>query len=613
MSTFLQGCDPVVDVRAGSPVVPESAVIRENGVGDDGRVSSTSRLTWLTTTSGRPVLARVDEPAGGQARGAVVVVPSVGRETTVPFRRLRALAVRAADAGFVAVSLFLGGDGESPDVPADLDLVSVWGEEVEAAVAAAGAAVPDRPVSVVGWRLGGALAFAHVQAVAAAEEGVVVTPVTGSVVLWEPVSGASFLRQHQNLRKFASPVEVVDEGVELCGYHFSEGHAASLKGLKAPRRAGEGDVFEIVREPDPKAVLQLTLGSPHFVQTRVEDADALVGRLASGVEGPFMPVPQVRDARWEDASGRVVEESIVLVGPDLLPGVLTSSPEAGVHGAVLYTAIGSELRAGPGNAWTAAARALAPHGVLGLRMDRRELGETTDVRYPGEPFPYTETSVEDVLHGAAWLRQRGGVDVFGVGACSGAWSVLRAAASEGAFNGVVAVNPVHWDPDSSNYDEAFYAKTYRSEGAFSQVLSAAGDGAEEEDDAQSSDTASSRGGMRMWFHEFLHDMAIRFPRLRGLLRGDRRTDRVAALLTPVDRRTVTVLALGLSEAAVFRAKGGPMFMRTPRLDGRFRLQVDERIDHSLFAQTSRQVVFDAVQSLLVERDVLRRPVEDTAL
>lgn len=550
---------------------------------------STARMTWLTTRAGRHVFTRVDEPVGGSAIGALVVVPSLGRETTVPFRRLRALAVRAADAGYVVLSPSLAGDGESEDAPPEADLVEEWAAEVEAALAAAAAAVPGRPVNVVGWRLGAALAHRHEQA---ARSGAAVTPVSGAVILWEPVAGSSFLRQHQNLRRFASPVALAADGVELCGTFLTRAHAASVQALTVPRREPEGASFRIVRERDPKAVLQLTLGSPHFVEVALAGTDEMVAGLTSGEFAPYVPVPEHLDASWRDEQGRLVVETLVEVGAHRLPGVLTRSPEMPAQRGVLYTAIGSELRAGPGGTWTRSARELAPEGVVGLRMDRRTLGEDTDVTQPAEPYPYTEASVEDVRAGADYLRSHALEGVFGVGACSGAWSILRGAEDD-RFTAVIAVNPVHWDPDPDHYDEAFYERTYRSEGAFAQVLESAG----AEPAAEGEDAPHT--GWRLRVDPYLHRLARKYPRLRGFLRGDRATDRVAYLLEPVASSATVALAMGPGEEAVFRAKGGPVFLAATDHRDRFRVEVDEGIDHSLFSLRSRETVRTLTRELVL--------------
>lgn len=561
-------------------------VRRANTTGGAAGPLSEARMTWLRTADGRHVLARVDEPVSGSARGALVVVPSFGRESTVPFRRLRALAVRAADAGYVTLSPSLGGDGESQGVASGADLLATWSAELDAAIEAAAEAVPGRPVNVVGWRLGGALAYAQVAA----------SPpnplVSGEVLMWEPVSGASFIRQHQNLRRFASPVAPVSEGVELCGVHLSPEQARSLGALKVPRSLPPGVPASIVRESDPRAVLQLTLGSPHFVKVHAADVDGLVARLRGGETAPFEPVPDVRSATWVEPGVGEITETVVLVGTDRLPGVITGSPGVAPTCAVLFTAIGAELRTGPGATWTRAARECAPDGVVSLRMDRRHLGEDTDVTDPHEPYPYTEQSVRDVVAAAHHLRASIGTPVLGVGACSGGWSLLRGTA-DGVFTAVLAINPIHWDPDPANYDDDFYQRTYQAEGAFAETISAAA--------GPDAEGGTSRPGWRMRIDPALHRLARRFPRLRGLLRGDRRTDRVPALLRLVPAETDAVLAMGPGEAAVFRAKGGSGHMAVARNAAHTRLVVDPCIDHSLFAAAGRDMIRRLLRDEIVER------------
>ncbi|MDO5697718.1 MAG: hypothetical protein Q4G51_07050 [Dermatophilus congolensis] len=558
----------------------------------------------------------MDEPVDGSAVGALVVVPSFARESVVPFRRLRALAVRAADAGYVVLSVFLGGDGESSSIPESADLVAEWGLEVDAAVAAAVASVPRLPVSVVGWRLGAALTYRHLGLAAASDtsqrghgegggsrDGAAPlasgTPITGRALLWEPVSGASFVRQHQHLRRFASPVKAVEGGVEFVGAYLSDAQVASLRGLKAPKGAAGTEAFSILREPDPKSLLQLTLGSPHFVHIDMAAIDAVVASLDRGESAPFLPVPERLTATWDEAGCRI-SESIVEVGPYRLSGVLTRSVDTPATRGVLFTAIGSELRSGPGGTWSESARDIARDGVMSLRVDRRTLGEDTDVSEAREPYPYTDESVEDVLEAAEYVAAQVQDDILGVGACSGAWSVLRGSA-KGRFGSILAVNPVHWDPDARNYDDDFYERTYRSEGMFSQVLASAGaSGAEDGNGAEGADDDAATRRWQVGIHALLHRLAIRFPRLRGFVRGDRSTDRVGALLRLLGPKAHAILAMGPGEEAIFRAKGGNAYLARSLRSDLIEVRVSEHIDHSLFSLRSRQVV----QSLI--RDIVQR-------
>lgn len=578
-----------VESPAAGRAQVHDGVRRANSTVDAVDPLSWSRTTWLRTPGGRQVLVRVDEPVSGRARGALVIVPSIARESTVPFRRIRALAIRAADAGFVTLSLSLGGDGESQGLGFDDDLVRVWSDEVAATIEAAAEACPELPVNLVGWRLGGALAYAQIAS----------DPpnplVNGSVLLWEPASGTSFLRQHQNLRRFASTVTPLPHGVEVCGMHFTSDQARSLAALKVPRSLPDGSAFTVVREENPRDVMRLTLGSPHFVEVDVRLADSFVDRLRSGPSREYVPVPHVPEATWTEPGAGEVRETQVLVGEHRLPGVLTRSPGIGCTSAVVFTAIGAELRAGPGGTWTRAARELAPEGVVSLRMDRRYLGEDIDITMSREPYPYTEQSVRDVEEAADYLGAVAEASVTGVGACSGGWSLLRASA-EGGFASVLAINPIHWDPDPRNYDEDFYERTYQAEGAFAQTLSVAASRDDEE-----SPHPPPRPGWQMRIDPLLHRLARRFPRLRGFVRGDRRSDRVPALLELVPADTEAILAMGPGEAAVFRAKGGPGYIAKPRNAAHTRLIVDPAVDHSLFSAGSRNAVCELLRDQVAPR------------
>lgn len=112
------------------------------------------QMTWVEKPGGQPLAVRLNVPVDGQAHGVLVLVPSIGRESVVSFRTMRAFAQLAADQGWAAVSFWLSGDGDSGPLPVDADPVQTWVADVEAVLAWSRRLVGDRPVHVVGLRLG---------------------------------------------------------------------------------------------------------------------------------------------------------------------------------------------------------------------------------------------------------------------------------------------------------------------------------------------------------------------------------------------------------------------------------------------------------------------------
>ena len=543
------------------------------------------RLTWLPSgaaTAGRWLSARVDEPVGRVARGAVVVAPSFDREAVVSFRTTRALADRARCAGFVALTFSWSGDGDSGALPSAADPARAWVEDLEAVVAHARLLVgADAPVHIVGLRLGASVlaALPH--------SG------PGRRIYWEPVSGAAFLRNHALIRRSSVPVPVQVPGVELDGAMLTTDQAAGLKGLQAPARSAVGPDDLLRKEADPRAGMRLALGAPYFAQVPLAAIEEIVAELPTGEPAPlpaWEPTTTVTMTST-DAVGRRIEitESMCEVGPGRLPAIRTQSCAAPGRAAVLFTAMGAEVKAGPGSFWTRAARDLAAQGVVSLRADRGGIGDDADPDLAPEPRPYTRQAVDDVAEAAAALTDTG-LPIIGVGVCAGAWALLGATGStrDAPLREVLGVNVVHWHPDPAVYTEAFYAHYHGQESV---------QRAEREDDADEvPEPATLRERFAALRSAAQTELAIRCPRLRSALRHDVPLDLAEPLLRQVPRRVGLTLLYGTHDHRIFVGKGGRRSLTRARRRGlHVRVVNDARVDHSLFAQAGQAATIDLLR------------------
>lgn len=545
------------------------------------------RLGWVTS-QGRPLAVHVDHPRA-MTRGALVVAPPIGREAVVGMRTTAALALAAASAGFVAFSFSFSGEGDSADLGPDDDLAEAWIADLGAVVAQARAHVGrDLPVHVVGLRVGACVVDS--------------LPLTGpgARVLWEPVSGRSFVRNHAIIRRDSVPVPVDDDGTELEGLWLSDAQVASLSRLRAPRRGPE-----IVVEADRRAALRMTLGAPYFAHVPLDS----IRRIVDGLErGPARNLaawdgPTTTELTLPDGTG--VIETLTTIGG--LPVVVTTSPGVTPHVGATFTAMGSEIKAGPGRAWADAARRLAPLGVYSVRADRARLGDDTGPAEVDEPRPYTDENLRDVAVIADHVRSLG-LPVVGVGVCAGAWSLLRVAA-QGRLDGVVAVNSVHWNPDSGVFDEAFYAY-YHADSA-----PAAPTGPSGPSSSSVPPRAQGFGGLAGRLHlerEWASlerrarrlvamaskHLAIHHPRVRSFLRPDVPLDLVGMLMRPLHAPLSVHLLFGTEEHDIFAGKGGRRAVAAARRRGLdVTVEHDPVVDHSLFSRAGRE----RTVQLLVDR------------
>ena len=596
--------------RIASEGAAASAMPASASPGDSAWPADSATYTWIATRDG-DVAARVDLPAEGGAVGGVVIVPPYALERVVAFRALRVLALEAARAGFVAVSIDLPGDGDSPP-PADTPIPHSWPEAAARALAFARSLVPGRPVHAVGLRLGACI-VAGLPAVPGERR-----------LLWEPIGGRAASRRLRNLRRVSVATPSVADGVELAAAHLGDADHAALADLSLPTPLGLEHVLRA--EADRRTANLLATCSPEFAVVPFGAIQEIVRDLPRA-EATAAARPPVRAAATV-APG--VRETIRLLGPDGLRAVLTEPEEGPIRAVLAFTAMGSELAVGPGDLWVQEARRWARHGVASIRADRRGLGESLFPDAAGVADPYTTAAAHDTAELIRAARLLGGspgaaggtgtpgaaggtgtpgtpgaasgtgAPVLAVGVCSGAWCVLRAAETDPP-DAVLAVNAVHWAPDESFYDAEFY-RQWRGTDPSAIVGEPTSRRPRRRSGAEPSrrpeaDRHPRRG--QEWRHRVTRAKAAvveRWPQLARLTHPEYRGDRVARLMARVPPRVAVHLLAGTSETLTFRIKGGQRFVtgRAPRIA----LTIDPDLDHSLVAEGSRRAVARQIEGIL---------------
>lgn len=549
---------------------------------------------WVpSSTDGEALAVHVHRPSDGAVRRALVLAPPIGREQVISYRTLRVLAIRAASqAGAVVLRPTWSGIGESTG-PLPSEPASAWRADLLRLIAAAREAAPGAEVTVVGLRLGAAVAASVVDVPGGAER----------TVAWEPVSGRRFVREHRALRRMSLETAESPERIELPGLVLSPEQADSLKSLRLPaddvlQRRGDVRVVRAGEHQRAQAEGMYAVASRDArVPLGLVDEVIAAAMPAQGMRDVVAPdddagAPERRWPRHWDSPARSglvgVRSEFVAVGEHLLPGVLarpvpgarSSRPEdepaderPGHAAGLLLIAADAEPMDGPTGLWARMARDLAGQGMTVLRAERRGIGEAGDPSCLREPMPYTEEAVEDVNRSAAWLRRRVDGPVAASGLCSGAWMALRCAAE---LDLVILINNIAWSPEGG-----YYWRYYR-DGAMQRLLGGR--------ERLSRDPEGRRARLKERLKVMRAAVLRRAP--LWLLEAAARTGQVQSVsqmfrdsstMPPVD------LHLGDGDRETFDMAGGLRQVSALRRRGFcLRVMFLGEADHALLADTSRQ-------------------------
>jgi amino acid adenylation domain-containing protein len=170
--------------------------------------------------AGGPSLFGMHHPARATAvRGAVLCCYPLPPKYQLCYRAFQRLAVSLAGAGFDVLRFDYHGIGDSPGEPSEAS-VARWQADVQAALGWLRARNPDAPISLVGMRLGAALAVEAARRVGGVDR----------LVLWEPVvDGAAYLAELRCMAR--GPARHGNGDLDLFGFPLSVGLQSELEGL----------------------------------------------------------------------------------------------------------------------------------------------------------------------------------------------------------------------------------------------------------------------------------------------------------------------------------------------------------------------------------------------
>jgi len=399
--------------------------------------------------------AQLHTSVEGPFRHLVVICNAFGGEGLYAHRALCALAEDIASAGMAALHLDYPGLGDSVDLSLAVDATPEWLTGLRAALAWARSQFPGVTLSLCGHRMGALLA---------AEVATTEPDVQALLLLSPPQSGRHLVRELQLTAQPSSD----GLGVYLYGWWLSK---ATLSGLQAIDLSGglakrPQMAIQVLTESGARAMAKLAqvrseAGGAEFMVHEMPDLAGLrveshlvvvpEASFALGVEWLARRQPGC-GAGWQPEAASHFSSDLRLpqgiesghrFGPDDAYFGILCQPHGPRHDrpCVLILNTGGNPRSGHHRLGATLARALAESGIASLRIDATGIGDTLPAVRGRSVALYSQASLVDVGHAAAWLQGQGWAHPVVFGICSGGYLGLHAAVQEASLGGLIMVNP----------------------------------------------------------------------------------------------------------------------------------------------------------------------------
>ncbi|MBN8421669.1 MAG: alpha/beta fold hydrolase [Verrucomicrobia bacterium] len=412
---------------------------------DASRVGQTGRSAFYFESGGRSLFAWLHQPADAGADHGVLICPPLGHEQVHSHRTLRHLAEKLAAQGFAVMRFDYHATGDSDGAEGDPQRLATWKANVSDAVDWMRCEGGCRKISLVGLRLGAALAALY------AEQHEV-----ESLVLWAPVvKGRRYVRELTALNQTAQLAGGGSTGIEAMGFVYPNELAGELAQIDLVSRSVRSQQVLIASSGNAAGdSLLLEHLSKQGVATELMELPGYEGMMAEphDTEVPHEALRSIVD--WMKAkaqpvvSGRsnlsapgatsmrtrapeAVRETIHRISstPDLF-GIMTEpvARPTSLPWIVMINA-GAAYRIGPGRIHVAMARQLAALGHPCLRLDINGIGDSVAADPEKENDTYAATAFRDVSLVCDYLHaQEPGRPIVLLGLCSGAYVAFQSAA-----------------------------------------------------------------------------------------------------------------------------------------------------------------------------------------
>ncbi|WP_042119111.1 oligosaccharide flippase family protein [Rhizobium etli] len=408
-----------------------------------------------------------ESPQAGKRSAAVLFVSPWGFEEMCSRKFFRVAAEHFSEIGVPSLRFDYPGTGDALDFTALPARLETWENSIRAAAAKLKSLTGCDRIILIGQGLGATLA----QRIGSSIEGV------DSLVMLAPVlNGRAYMRELNMWSK------IIDADLGL-GQQHVQAAKVQIAGLVMPEQiAAELGKLNIAAPQGLAASRYLILERP----VRAEDtgfADALQA-LGANVEQKvfdgydelvtnplFAKTPmavvelltawlKTATAETSAAHSPAAIETTALAGEgfletpvrfgshDHLVGVV-SRPLGEIKGnAVLFLSTAYDRHAGWGRTTVDMARELARHGVVSLRFDSANVGDSPPRPDAPEQVLYSMTQTDDAIAALDLLESVVAGPVMVAGRCSGGYVAFRAGVADERLKAVVSINPFvyYWDP-----------------------------------------------------------------------------------------------------------------------------------------------------------------------
>ena len=555
-------------------------------------------------------------PAEG--RRGVLIIGSLGDEAMNAYRPLVFLAERFAEAGNPTLRLEYRGFGDSAGEEGEPGLFDRWVKSLVAAAAWLREHCGVEKISLVGVRIGAAIA-----ARAACD-----IPDVESLILLAPVAnGRRFLRELVLAAKTTAEIWQVDPRIEDGAWFEAHGLRVDLATRHAIDRLDIGTLpgcpaplALVMEEPDGAAGASVVERlSKLGVETTHARAEGFTMMLRDPYENAVPHDAFAQAVAWHTKiggqhsegapafrpGGAVLDlgsawERPVWFGTDNASFGIVCEPAAPVPGApvVLIGNTGANPRYSNSRVAVMFARWLASHGIASLRIDGTGIGDSRpETGERGQP--YSRQGDVDLHAALDALTDRFSGPAIVLGMCSGAYHALQTAFEDDRVRGLILVNlqKFVWNEGeslsvvqrSTFRTTRFYMQNAASAATFRRLLR-----------GEINVTGISRALAGRVARRFAANCD---PVLRAIRGQDTPVSRVRRQVRDLVKRSVPILFVlsgndpGLDEIGEYFGAQGRQFRRLPNVS----FHMLEGADHTLSSHWARQALLRHIAEYLHTR------------